>query len=45
MHGHLNIKNLIFSDICSKNTQILNIAKIRPVGGELSHTERQTRQS
>jgi hypothetical protein len=37
--------NLEFLDICSKNIQISNFKKICPVGDELSHADRQTRQS
>jgi len=39
MHGHMNIK---FLDRFSKNTQMSNFMKIRPVGAELFRTDRQT---
>jgi len=34
--------NWNFVDKCSKNTQISNSAKIRPVGAELFHADRRT---
>jgi hypothetical protein len=34
--------NLNYLDRCSKNTQISNLMKIRPVGAELFYADRQT---
>jgi len=39
------LKNLEFSNRFSKNTQIINLLKIRPVGTELFHAERTDRQT
>jgi hypothetical protein len=42
IHGHVKCPLLGIFDRFSKNTQILNSIKIRPVGAELFHADRQT---
>jgi len=42
MYIGLHVKYLKFLDKFSKNTRIPNFMKIRPVGSELLHADRQT---